>query len=64
MGQKWYYNRGEIRKAAMGGFSKDLWLATANHITGSVMMKKTFWDRTAKIYDRFMRKDHKSYKQM
>ena len=27
-------------------------------------MKKTFWDRTAKIYDRFMRKDHKAYKQM
>lgn len=27
-------------------------------------MKKTFWDRTAKIYDRFMKKDHKAYKQM
>ncbi len=27
-------------------------------------MKKTFWDRTATIYDRFMRKDHKAYKQM
>ena len=27
-------------------------------------MKKTFWDRTAKIYDRFMRKDGKAYKQM
>ncbi len=27
-------------------------------------MKKTFWDRTAKIYDRFMRKDHKAYRQM
>ena len=27
-------------------------------------MKKTFWDRTAKIYDRFMRKDHKAYEQM
>lgn len=27
-------------------------------------MKKTFWDRTAKIYDRFMRKDRKTYKQM
>lgn len=27
-------------------------------------MKKTFWDRTAKIYDRFMCKDHKAYKQM
>lgn len=27
-------------------------------------MRKTFWDRTAKIYDRFMRKDHKAYKQM
>ncbi len=27
-------------------------------------MKKTFWDRSAKIYDRFMRKDHKAYKQM
>ena len=27
-------------------------------------MKKTFWDRTAKIYGRFMRKDHKAYKQM
>ena len=28
------------------------------------MMKKTFWDRTAKIYERFMRKDHNAYKQM
>ena len=27
-------------------------------------MKKTFWDRTAKIYDYFMKKDHKAYKQM
>ena len=27
-------------------------------------MKKTFWDRTAKSYDRFMKKDHKAYKQM
>lgn len=27
-------------------------------------MKNTFWDRTAKIYDRFMRKDYKAYKQM
>ena len=27
-------------------------------------MKKTFWDRTAKIYDHFMKKDHKAYKQM
>lgn len=27
-------------------------------------MRRTFWDRTAKIYDRFMRKDHKAYKQM
>ncbi len=27
-------------------------------------MKKTFWDRTAKIYDRFMRKDRKAYEQM
>lgn len=27
-------------------------------------MKKTFWDRTAKIYDRFMRKDQKAYEQM
>ena len=27
-------------------------------------MKKTFWDRTAKIYDRFMRKDHAAYRQM
>ena len=27
-------------------------------------MKKTFWDRTAKIYDRFMRKDHRAYRQM
>ena len=27
-------------------------------------MKKTFWDRTAKIYDRFMRKDSKAYEQM
>lgn len=25
-------------------------------------MKKNFWDRTAKIYDWFMRKDHKAYK--
>ena len=27
-------------------------------------MKKTFWDRTAKIYNHFMKKDHKAYKQM
>lgn len=27
-------------------------------------VKKTFWDRTAKIYDRFMRKDHRAYKKM
>ncbi len=27
-------------------------------------MKKTFWDRTAKLYDRFMRKDAKAYEQM
>ena len=27
-------------------------------------MNKTFWDRTAKIYDRFMRKDFKAYEQM
>ena len=27
-------------------------------------MKKTFWDRLAKIYDHFMKKDHKAYKQM
>ena len=27
-------------------------------------MKKNFWDRTAKIYDRFMRKDDKAYRQM
>lgn len=27
-------------------------------------MKKTFWDHTAKIYDHFMKKDHKAYKQM
>ena len=27
-------------------------------------MKKTFWDRTAKIYDRFMRKDRNAYEQM
>lgn len=27
-------------------------------------MKKTFWDRTAKIYDHFMKKDHKAYQQM
>lgn len=27
-------------------------------------MKKSFWDRTAKIYDRFMRKDSKAYEQM
>lgn len=27
-------------------------------------MKKTFWDRTAKIYDRFMRKDNEAYRQM
>ena len=27
-------------------------------------MKKTFWDRTAKIYDRFMKKDRKAYEQM
>ncbi len=27
-------------------------------------MKRTFWDRTAKIYDRFMKKDHQAYKQM
>ncbi len=27
-------------------------------------MKKTFWDRTAKIYNRFMKKDHQAYEQM
>ena len=27
-------------------------------------MKVTFWDRTAKIYDHFIKKDHKAYKQM
>ena len=27
-------------------------------------MKKTFWDRTAKIYDRFMSKDNEAYRQM
>ena len=27
-------------------------------------MKKTFWDRTAKIYDSFMRKDREAYKQV
>ena len=27
-------------------------------------MKKTFWNRTAKIYDHFMKKDHNAYKQM
>ena len=27
-------------------------------------MKKTFWDRTTKIYNHFMKKDHKAYKQM
>ena len=27
-------------------------------------MKVTFWDRTAKIYDHFMKKDHKAYQQM
>ena len=27
-------------------------------------MKKTFWDRTAKLYDRFMRKDRTAYRQM
>lgn len=27
-------------------------------------MKKTFWDRMAKIYDRFMRKDQAAYEQM
>lgn len=27
-------------------------------------MKKTFWDRAAKSYDHFMKKDHKAYKQM
>ena len=27
-------------------------------------MKKTFWDRTAKIYDRFMRKDAAAYEWM
>lgn len=27
-------------------------------------MKKTFWDRIAKIYDRFMRKDNQAYEQM
>ena len=25
---------------------------------------KNFWDKTAKIYDRFMKKDHKAYEQM
>ena len=27
-------------------------------------MQKTFWDRTAKLYDRFMRKDRAAYQQM
>ncbi len=27
-------------------------------------MKKTFWDRTAKIYDHFRRQDHKAYERM
>ena len=27
-------------------------------------MKKTFWNRIAKIYDHIMKKDHKAYKQM
>lgn len=27
-------------------------------------MKKTFWDRTAKVYDRFMQKGHRAYKRM
>lgn len=27
-------------------------------------MKKTFWDRTAKIYDRFMRKDAAAYERL
>ena len=31
---------------------------------GGVVVKKTFWDLTAKIYDRFMRKDQKAYEQM
>ena len=30
----------------------------------SDVMKVSFWDRTAKIYDHFMKKDHKAYKQM
>ena len=64
MGQKWYYNMAETRKAAIGGFSKACKLATTNYLTESVMMKKTFWDRTANIYDRFMLKDNKAYKQM
>ena len=27
-------------------------------------MRRTFWDRTAKLYDRFMRKDGKAYERM
>ena len=27
-------------------------------------MGKTFWDRTAKVYDRFMQGDHRAYKRM
>lgn len=27
-------------------------------------MKKSFWDRTAKIYDRFMRKDRRAYEEL
>lgn len=27
-------------------------------------MKKIFWDSTAKIYDRFIRKDRKAYEQV
>lgn len=48
----------------LGGFSKSYELGSTNNYVGSVVMKKTFWDRTAKIYDRFMRKDHKAYQQM
>ena len=50
--------------AEKGSFNKEHRLATANSCARSVVMAKNFWDRTAKIYDRFMRKDRKAYEQM
>lgn len=48
----------------MGGFSKGCESDATNFVKGSAIIKKTFWERTEKIYGRFMHKDHKVYKQM